>query len=175
MGILADAVVQNASLMLQLAEAQMKGIEPGTFSRFAPGAGGHRVVSNHPSFVLGHLSIYPRRVLEIGGIDPSPAAVTDAYVELYKAGAECKDDPTGTIYPPMAEVVDRFVKGHRAVIESFGRVPDEKLAVMNPDEARRVRFPTLFMQCQFLLGSHAMLHLGQLSAWRRMMGLGSAV
>jgi hypothetical protein len=36
------------------------------------------------------------------------------------------------------------------------------------------RFPTLGSVHAFYCGGHIMMHLGQMSAWRRMMGLGSA-
>jgi hypothetical protein len=35
-------------------------------------------------------------------------------------------------------------------------------------------FPTLGSLYNFYVGGHMMMHLGQISTWRRMMGLGAA-
>ncbi|MEY4102879.1 MAG: hypothetical protein RL461_81, partial [Planctomycetota bacterium] len=37
------------------------------------------------------------------------------------------------------------------------------------------RFPVLGQAVLFLCNNHQMMHLGQISAWRRVMGLGSAM
>jgi hypothetical protein len=42
-----------------------------------------------------------------------------------------------------------------------------------PDESRRERFPTVGAATNFLLNDHLMFHAGQVSAWRRAVGLGS--
>ena len=47
------------------------------------------------------------------------------------------------------------------------------LAQENPIEGFRSRAPTIGDAANFLMNSHAMFHLGQLSAWRRAMGLAS--
>ncbi|MEO0630202.1 MAG: hypothetical protein AAFY46_05680, partial [Planctomycetota bacterium] len=55
------------------------------------------------------------------------------------------------------------------------RVDDAALAAPTPVERYRQRFPTVMCAVDFLITSHQMLHLGQLSAWRRIKGLGSAM
>ena len=44
----------------------------------------------------------------------------------------------------------------------------------NPNERMRAKFPTNGAMLAFYVGGHFMLHMGQLSAWRRAVGLGPA-
>ena len=43
-----------------------------------------------------------------------------------------------------------------------------------PDERRRPTFPTLGDYTAFVMTTHEGSHIGQIAAWRRAMGLGSA-
>jgi hypothetical protein len=53
--------------------------------------------------------------------------------------------------------------------------PDATFEQANPAEGRMKQlFPTLGSVQTFYCGGHMMMHLGQMSAWRRMQGLGSA-
>ena len=53
--------------------------------------------------------------------------------------------------------------------------PDETFDRPNPAEGRmRELFPTIGSVQTFYCGGHMMMHLGQLSAWRRMLGLSAA-
>lgn len=49
-----------------------------------------------------------------------------------------------------------------------------KLSEPHPNESMRKYFPTVGDMVIFLMTSHEMNHLGQVAAWRRAMGLGSA-
>jgi len=55
----------------------------------------------------------------------------------------------------------------------LSEVPDEVFAEPNPLEGRIAEFlPTIGIMVNFMANSHHMMHLGQLSAWRRAIGLG---
>lgn len=171
----ASTIVAGAERMMGLSEALLKGVDAKRFARFtAPG--GKAVHANHPAFIYGHLSIYPAFILNTAGEDPAGAAAPEAFGDLFKHGAECKDDPEGTIYPAMDEIVGAFTKGHKAVIERVKSWPGSKLAEKHSIEGPMGEaFPTVGHIANFMLLAHTMMHLGQMSTWRRAEGLGSAM
>ncbi|MEM1071335.1 MAG: DinB family protein [Planctomycetota bacterium] len=148
------------------------GIAGDRFARFAVGTSG-AVDSNHPAFVFGHLSLYPSRVSELLGLDLD-VRVPEPWQALFAPGAACVDDPDGTVYPSMESLVAIFDESHERLFAGMAGVTLERLAEPTPHERYRQRFPTTMSAVTFLLTAHPMLHLGQLSAWRRFEGLGPA-
>jgi hypothetical protein len=171
MGSIGAILAQTGNMTVLSAERLLTGITPQTFARFAR-PGGVELHSNHPAFILGHLSLYPVRVLTATGVDPSAATPPAKYDDLFKNGVECRDDPAGTIYPPMAELREFFFRSYRAAIAAIAEADDARLAGPNPGEGRlKELFPLLGSALNFYLSAHAHSHLGQLSAWRRAQGL----
>ncbi len=128
---------------------------------------------NHPAFCLGHLAIYPDRVLELIGCGEL-AAPKQGYAELFAAGIECGGDPEQ--YPNKDEIVEYYLERHGVVAEALGGVGDDVFAGENPAEGRfKEMLPTVGAAVNFLMNNHPMAHLGQVSAWRRVMGLGSVM
>lgn len=168
MGKIAAALLPPARMVMRNADAMLKDIRPQDFGRFAKG-----VHANHPAFCYGHLAIYPDRFLELLG-RTDIARSDPAYTELFGAGKECKDDPAGTIYPPMEAIVARFRQRHEEALAILAETTDDVLEQPNPNEQGRARLPTLANIATFYFGPHMMIHLGQVSTWRRVMGLGPA-
>lgn len=165
---------QSLSLCVGYAERLLKDVTPETFTRFAT-VGGVEVNSNHPAFVLGHLSIYaPKMVTHLGG-DASALAIPEEYQAVFSPAATCQDDPDGIIYPSMEIITARFFDGYKAVLENLQAADDAVFQTPNPNEGRmRELFPSLGAMHMFYVSGHMMMHLGQMSAWRRMQGLGAA-
>jgi hypothetical protein len=174
MGQVAEAIVKCHVRMRMLSEKMLNGVTPAQFSRLAA-PGGVVIQSNHAGWVYGHLAIYPARMLTLLGGDANAAAVPAAFTDLFKDGTPCLDDANGTIYPAMEEVTKGFFRGHEAFASHVMTLSNDVLLREHPDEARRVNFPTVAAHVNFMLNDHIALHLGQVSAWRRMLGLGSAV
>lgn len=171
MGQLGQLIASSASLTPLYAERLLNGVTPDRFARFAA-PGGVIVKSNHPAFVFGHLALYPARVLERLGKPAGVAAYPQNYDALFKNGVDCVDDPQGRIYPPMAELTKFFFDAHKHALAAVADADDALLLGANPAEGRmRELFPTLGAMLGFYLNGHAQQHLGQMSAWRRMMGL----
>ena len=126
---------------------------------------------NHPAFCLGHLSIYPNRIFELLG-HPEGIVEKDGFAELFKAGVECV--PQDGRYPGKDEILGHYVERHEAAIPVIAAARDEQLLAPNPAEGRfREMFPTIGSVTNFLMNTHQLLHLGQISAWRRATGLPS--
>jgi len=166
----ASSLAPMAKVAMNYAKALCAGIEPERFGRRPDG-----VDCNTPAWCIGHLSVYPDRVLEL--IGRSDLAQTDErYQALFKDGTASPDDPEGSHYPPKDELMARFVARTEAAIEALSTTDNEVLARENPIEGRfREMCPTVGAAAGFLLGGHTMMHLGQISTWRRCMGLGSAM
>ncbi|MBA4028572.1 MAG: hypothetical protein C0475_05475 [Planctomyces sp.] len=173
MGAIGSIIATTLKRTLGYSDGLYKDIKAGDAARFAR-PGGQLVVSNHPSFVLGHLCLYPSRCLELTGHPGHASYVYPGFDELFKPGVECKDDASGAVYPAYAELLQRYKSAHGALLEALPAVADEVMGRPNPNEANRERFPTVGALVSFLATGHMMMHLGQVSAWRRMMGMPAA-
>jgi hypothetical protein len=124
---------------------------------------------NHPAFNFGHLSLYPNRIFLL--IDRKDLIEEDArYAELFAAGKPCVEQDGR--YPHKDEIMQRFTDAYRKAYEVLPAVTDAVLAQPNPIEGRmRERLPLVGIAVNFLLNNHVMSHLGQVSAWRRAMGM----
>ena len=173
MGEFAQVLVRGGRLSVGFAEQALKGVTAETFAR-KPSFAGRIIETNHPAFVYGHLATYPTKWLQVAGLDAKAAVVPATFDELFGAGKECRDDPAGTIYLPMSEITATFFSVHRAALEALPSVDDAVLRNPNPREGRmKEMFPTIGGMLMFYMTSHMMMHLGQVSAWRRCFGLGS--
>jgi hypothetical protein len=168
------SIADALTLSIGYAQRMLKDVPSDKFARYAA-PGGQIVTSNHGAFVYGHLSLYgPRIVKELGG-DVSPLAPPPRFETVFSRETQCIDDVDGTVYPAMAEITEFFFRAYGAVKEALLAASDDVLQRENPTEGRmRELFPTLGSMHAFLAGGHMMMHLGQVSAWRRMLGLSPA-
>lgn len=175
MGHIANAIVPSGNLSLRYAEMLLKDVKPADFARF-PSPGGKTIQTNHPAFVYGHLAMYPQRAMDMLGVSRGVTATPPAWEGLFKAGVECRDDPSGTIYPSMETLVSFHKAAYEAAVKAISEASDAQLSAANPVEGRmKEMFPTVGAMCSFIIAAHPMSHYGQVSAWRRCMGLGSAM
>ena len=126
---------------------------------------------NSPAFCIGHLALYGSRVAAMLGHNEltGPAG----YEELFKNGTPCVDRPGH--YPSKDALVGEFNKAWTKVAEILPKVDDSVFSQPNPIPQMAERLPTVGSMVIFMSDGHNMMHLGQISAWRRVMGLGSAM
>lgn len=167
-----NIIADSLQLALGFAERLLKDVTPQQFGRFAS-PGGSPVVSNHGAFIYGHLSLYgPRILTQLGQAAPE---VPPEFLELFSKDATCQDDPDGTLYPSMQAIRDLFFAGYQAALDALRAASDETLQQPNPMGGPMAeKFPTLGSMHNFYVGGHMMMHLGQMSAWRRMQALPAA-
>ncbi|HQX49608.1 MAG TPA: hypothetical protein PLY87_07530 [Planctomycetaceae bacterium] len=167
-----NVAADSLELCLGYAERLLKDVTPEQFGRLAV-VNGQVIESNHPAFVYGHLSLYGPRILsELG--QPGPV-VPEGFQAIFSKDAKCVDDSNGTVYPEMAKVTQAFFDGYKAALPALRSLPDSAFQAENPMSGRMTElFPTLGSLHAFYCGGHMMIHLGQVSAWRRMMNLGAA-
>jgi len=177
MGHIAEIIVAGARGTRGYVERLLKDIQPGQFARlprFETADKPTVIQTNHAAWNYGHLAIYPARVLEMAGLNGSHLVAPAGFEDLFKDGTVCQDDPNGTIYPPMAAITAHYFKAHDAAIEAVAALDDAKLSASTADEKARVNFPIIGARINFMLNNHIMMHAGQISAWRRCMGLAPA-
>ena len=169
-----NTIADSLQLSLNYGERLRSGLTSENFARLAA-PGGELVQSNHAAFVYGHLSLYSPRIIKHHGRDDLAFEVPDGFEDVFSKDAQCVDDPGSTIYPSMDTVIDAFDTGYRNVLTVLREASDETMQLANPLEGRMSElFPTVGSMHGFYVGGHMMIHLGQLSAWRRMLGLGPA-
>ena len=174
-GTLSKVLLTMTERTIGLAEGLAQGIDPKTAARH-PEVDGKPIMCNHPTFVFGHLAIYPQMIMQTLGADVGDTAMPESYQELFKNGAECLDDPESSIYPSFEEVLGNCIRAHKAVHEYIKGCDDASLCgPIEGNENAAAFFGTCEGMTIFMLHDHFMFHLGQLSTWRRVMGLGSAM
>lgn len=171
MGQIGNMIADTASVGVRNATRLVSAIAPDRFARLAAPAG-QTVVSNHPAFALGHLCLYPAKVLAALGQDVSPVQAPAKFEELFSKEAVCRDDADGTLYPPASQIIEFFSSSYAQAMAALRAASDEQLAAPNPyDTPMRQLCPTVGALVNFYMTGHVTLHLGQVSAWRRMEGL----
>jgi hypothetical protein len=162
----AKLILPGGELGLRYAEQLVTTIPADIFSKM-PGKD-----VNSPGFYIGHLSVYGDRICTMLGradlVTPMPYSV-----DLFKAGVECVDQPG--LYPEKDVLVATFFERQRRALEACASADESIFSAENPAEGRfKEMFPTIGGAVNFLLVGHVQMHLGQVSTWRRVMGLGSA-
>ena len=168
---LGNVIADSLELGLGYAERLLADVKPDRFGRLAS-TGRSPIQSNHAAFICGHLSLYAPEIVKHLGGDLSNLQTPNGFEAVFSKDATCQDDPEGKIYPPQEQVTQFFFDGYRAAAAELRQAPDQVLQEPNPSSgAMAQRFPTVGSLVAFYASGHLMLHLGQLSAWRRMIGL----
>ena len=118
---------------------------------------------NHPAWVLTHLVATCDYVGSM--LDVAPACPPEWRQRLKEEGPL----PDRSRYPEKTELLRLLAAGHERVAAAFLEATPAQLGAQTPNEQRRRRFPTIGMQLIYGMGPHEALHLGQVSAWRRVL------
>ncbi len=124
---------------------------------------------NHPAWSLGHLVVSADHLGQILGLESN---LPDGWNKPFVAGGE----PSGDLaaYPTKAELLNALKAQHARNTDAAKNADVATFGAPHPNEGTRKYFPTVGDQVTFLMTGHEMGHLGQIAAWRRAMGLGSA-
>ena len=147
----------GASLIADLDESQMT-------LQIAPEG---KAAANHPAWVLSHLNIY-FPVME--------AIIKDEIFDDpkgHKFGMDSKPSSDASIYESKEKLVADFDAGHVRVAELLQEVGDAVLDREIKLPRWAAVMPTAALALPYLMLNHENVHLGQISAWRRIQGLAS--
>ena len=128
----------------------------------------HGVV-NHPAWSLGHLAVAADHLATLLGLSSELPA---GWEETFKTGGT--PSPDKNVFPRKDEILRVLELEHVRLAKALTDADPAFLAQQHPQEKRRGHFPTVGDFAIFLVTGHEMDHLGQIAAWRRAMGLGSA-
>jgi hypothetical protein len=121
---------------------------------------------NHPAWIMSHLAIATDYAARLLG---EPWACPKDWHEKFGPGS--KVSPERSNYPSKAELLAVLEAGHARVTKAAGQVSEVRLQLPQPSRVFKEELPTVGDLLTHLITSHPAIHLGQLSAWRRMMGL----
>jgi hypothetical protein len=121
---------------------------------------------NHPAWILGHLALTADSGLELLG---APKALHPEWTTLFARGS--KPSRSRGDYASKDELVRAFEHGYEQLRKHVRLASPEQLSRPSPHEQTRATLPTLSDVIALLLTGHVGTHLGQLSAWRRLIGL----
>lgn len=124
-------------------------------------------VLNHPSWVLSHLNVYTPLCTAMLRAEP----FTDPIDAKYGQKSEVSLDPTDYTPPPGPDLLAHYIELHADAEHALTAAPDHIFAAPNPLERWRAVHPTIGDMLVTLMVKHESGHLGQLSAWRRALGL----
>ena len=121
---------------------------------------------NHPAWTIGHLV---QSCQAISGELGLAAWLPDDWQERFGTGSTPVCDTTQ--YPDKEALLSRIDEAKTKLSEGLHDLGDSGLTSPLPDIRYRDRFPTIGHAVIHILSGHTALHLGQLTVWRRAMGL----
>lgn len=131
-------------------------------------------LDNHPAFTIGHLvTAYANLVNNLTG----EFILADGFKEIFMRngpGDPRLPEQDITAYPSKEKLLAEMNKQHQRLVDHLIHLDPKKLKE-NFEWRFFSFFPTYLDRIMFLCVNHYAMHLGQLAAWRRAMGLPSAL
>jgi hypothetical protein len=122
-------------------------------------------VLNPPAWVLGHCAYAAANVaMVLGHKFDLPANANELF------GMNSTPRLERSAYPSKDALLSLFDASFKAGADALASATEAQLAAPAPESIRSI-LPTVGLFGVFLLTSHAGTHLGQLSMWRRAMGM----
>jgi hypothetical protein len=122
---------------------------------------------NHPAWVIGHLIYSCQLIAGEMGVKPW---LSPGWDQLFGTGSQPTDSREA--YPGKDELLALLDDAQQRVCRRLAELGVEGLAAPLPDVRYRHLFPTLGHAVSHVLTSHAAVHVGQVSVWRRVVGMG---
>ena len=122
---------------------------------------------NHAAWVLGHLACTADMLGAMIGV--KPVCPPD-----WAARFDWNSSPASEAgrYPTKATLLKALEDAHAGIAAALPGIPAARWSETTPLEAVRGFLPTLGDCFVFVMAAHENMHLGQVSAWRRVQGMG---
>lgn len=123
---------------------------------------------NHAAWLLGHLAISTDFALAMLGREK---ACPETWHSTFAPGSTVRADRAA--YPSRTVLLDALTRGHEAVDRAVTEAPPEVFDRPHPLEIAFLKrsLPTVGDLVAHLMTTHEATHIGQLSAWRRALGM----
>jgi len=123
-------------------------------------------ILNHPAWTLPHLVTGSEFAGQLIGLEP--LMPQDWFVK-YGRGSTPSTDPAAN--PSKSGALAALEEHHARVSEALTAADSSLFEQPTPNDDFRQIMPTLGDALVFILGTHEAVHLGQLTSWRKAMGL----
>ncbi len=122
-------------------------------------------VINHPAWIMSHLNLYAGIAVSLarGEAIEDPAE--------HRFGAKSEPLPDSRAYDAPEQLLSRWQQLHQEGMAALKVADERRTGAPTPIERWRSLHPTVGDMLVTLMVKHEAGHLGQLSAWRRAMGL----
>jgi hypothetical protein len=121
---------------------------------------------NHAAWVLGHLACTADMLGDMIGVKP---ACPPEWATLFDWNSNPSSDASR--YPVKSVLLKALEDAHAGIAAALPGVAESRWSETTPLEAIRGFLPTIGDCFVFVMAAHENMHLGQLSAWRRVQGM----
>jgi hypothetical protein len=121
---------------------------------------------NHAAWVLGHLACTADMLGDMIGLKP---VCPPEWPSLFDWNSSPSSD--AGLYASKATLLTALEDAHARIAAALPNVPESRWSETTPLEAVRGFLPTMGDCFVFVMAAHENMHLGQLSAWRRVQGM----
>jgi uncharacterized damage-inducible protein DinB len=121
---------------------------------------------NHPAWILGHLATSAESML--ARVGEAKSLPEDWFTRF---GAGSKPTPLRADYPSKVELWGALEHANQRIRDFVANAPAERLAAPTTIARAKEILPTAKEMIAFVLTGHVGVHFGQLSMWRRLIGL----
>ena len=126
-----------------------------------------KAAANHPAWVYSHLNVY------IPIIEAIVKGQTFEDPKGHQFGMQSTPSSDASIYASKEQLAADFDAGHERVAQLLQQAGDDVLDTKIQLERWQPVMPTASVALAYLMLNHENIHLGQISAWRRIQGLAS--
>ena len=123
-------------------------------------------IVNHPAWVVGHLT---HACQLLGGAIGLPEWLPNDWAKRFGTGSVPVAD--AGLYETKNDALAMLRDAQVRITRAVDQLDDSRLDEPFPDESYRVVFPAIRHALTQVLVGHTANHIGQLSVWRRAMGL----
>lgn len=125
---------------------------------------------NHAAWQLGHLAFVFDSMIKVFSVKGTMSA---EWYELFKAGSQPHSDRSK--YPAKDALLREYEQNFRRLVDAVASAAPETFDREFPNPKLRTMLPTIGVAMVHVLTTHQGIHLGQLSAWRRALGMPSVL
>jgi hypothetical protein len=155
-----DPVLHSLNYSLNFLAEQVEDVDAADMAAQPAG------ITNHPSWTIGHLI----HVLQlIGTVIGIQRTLPPEWIVRYGPGSKPVADIT--VYETKEDLIALLLESRIRLAEAVSELDDSPLDQPFPDPAYLDVFPTVRHALNQVLVGHTAFHIGQLSVWRKAMGL----
>jgi hypothetical protein len=123
-------------------------------------------IANHPAWVVGHLTFTCQMIGEVIGVTPWLPGDQEK-----RFGTGSVPVPDASAYEPREMALATLADAQSRITRAVEALSDAQLDQPFPDPSFLDVFPTVRHALTQVLVGHTSMHVGQLTVWRRAMGL----